>query len=318
MTNLPRYAKIPQFFMDEVRLMSRKLALSTRWLHGRFEGLRDFFAAAEAIGFERFELDSSISLKLLAGVSLPEGQIPSLAVPCPAHPRTAAARFASLDRYERDAAREAAQNSFDLAEDLKAQTLIINLGRVDISPNLEDALWEAWKKGGPDSEAVQGLQKELIDLRARHAPQHLQAALYDVEYLANKAVDYGLTIGLLTPGRYSGFPLPEEMDHILNDFGDPVYYWHDVGQAQIFESLGLLPGQVWWDMFAEKTIGLHLNDTRGLTKWLPPQKEGNLPLDDLAAHLPEQSLITCTFSAACQPETISEGLQELQRIFRAS
>jgi hypothetical protein len=71
-------------------------------------------------------------------------------------------------------------------------------------------------------------------------------------------------------------------------------------------------------MFAEKTIGLHLNDTRGLTKWLPPQKEGNLPLDDLAAHLPEQSLITCTFSAACQPETISEGLQELQRIFRAS
>ena len=295
--------------------MSKKLALSTRWMHGRFETLRDFFAAAEAIGFERFELDRSLSLEALAGVSLPDGQILSLEAPCPAHPRNAAARFSSLDRYEREAAREAAQNSFDLAEDLKAQTLIVHLGRVDISPKLEAALYEAWRQGGPDSEVFQDLRQELIDLRANQAPQHLQAALYDVEYLANKAVDLGLTIGLLTPGRYSEFPLPEEMALILAEFGDPVYYWHDIGQAQIFEALGLLPGQVWWDMFAEQVIGIHVNDARGLTKWLPPQKTGTLALENLAAGLPEHCLISCTFSATCTPETISEGLETLHPIF---
>lgn len=284
-------------------------------MRNRFSTLREFFSAAEAIGVERFELDASISLKDISNISLPEGQIPSLEVPCPANPKNFEARFSSLDRDERDAAREAAQDSFELAFDVKAEVLIVNMGRVDISPKLEEALHEAWQKGGSESTTFQDLQKELIDLRAGRAEPHLEAALYDIEYLANQATKFGLKLGLVTPQAYSDFPLPEEMNVFLEEFGDPVYYWHDVGQAQVFHTLNLLSQNIWLDMFAEKTIGVHLHQTVGLDKGRPPNPETIAAFENIGTTIPKDVLLTCKFSSIHPPEVIKEGINFLQKAF---
>ena len=53
--------------------------------------------------------------------------------------------------------REAALNSFELAYDVKAAVLIVNLGRVDINLRLEQALHDAYRSGGKTSENFQGL-----------------------------------------------------------------------------------------------------------------------------------------------------------------
>lgn len=316
MTKYTNYAKILLIkYKAGSRNLSTNLALSTTWMRNRFSTLREFFSAAEAIGVERFELDASISLKDISNISLPEGQIPSLEVPCPANPKNFDARFSSLDHYERDGAHEAAQDSFELAFDVKAEVLIINMGRVDISPKLEDVLRETWQKGGSESTTFQDLQKELINLRASRAEPHLEAALYDVEYLANQATKFGLKLGLVTPQAYSDFPLPEEMDVLLEEFGDPVYYWHDVGQAQIFHTLNLLPQNIWLDMFVEKTIGVHLHQTVGLDKGRPPTPETIAAFENIVTTIPKDVLLTCKFSSIHPPEVIKEGINLLQRAF---
>ena len=297
--------------------MTANFSLSTSWARGRFTSLRDFFKAAQTIGVERFELDAFLSLKAIANISLPEGQIPSLEVPCPAHPRNFEAKFASLDRYERDAAREAALNSIQLAFDVKAQVLIINLGRIErsrVSPKLEEALHQAWQSGGKQSNTFQDLRKELIDARARQVSPHLKAALHDVEYLANQADKFGLKLALVTPPTYLGLPLPEEMHLILEEFGDPVYYWHDIGQAQIFDTLTRLPQNIWLEIFSEKTIGYHLYDTITLNKWLPPQQKGEVAFDTLVNRISKETLLTCKFSSAHEPEAVAEGLTMLQAV----
>jgi hypothetical protein len=162
------------------------------------------------------------------------------------------------------------------------------------------------------------LRKELIDLRAHQAGPHLEAALYDLEYLATQAAKFDLKLALLTPQAYTDFPLPEEMNLLLEEFGDPVYYWHDVGQAEIFQTLNLLPGQIWLDMFAAKTIGAHLHQTRGLEKWLPFQPEARPDLENLTARLPRETLLTCKFASAYPPEAIKESLSLLGKVFEAT
>ena len=84
--------------------MDRQFSLSTSWMKGRTDNLRDFFSTAQECGFQQFVLNAALSLKQIADISLPEGQIPAITIPCPAHPRHAEAQFASLDRYEKEAA----------------------------------------------------------------------------------------------------------------------------------------------------------------------------------------------------------------------
>ena len=289
--------------------------LSTIWRKDRFPNLADFFPAAEKAGTDQFELDASVSLKEISRLSLPDSQIPTLEIPCPTHPKNFDARFASLDRYERDAAREAALNSLQLAADLQCQVVIVNVGRVDIDPQLEVAFRDAWRASNGQSQTVDDLRREMIKTRAANAGRHLKAALYDVEYLANQAQNFGLKLGLLTPQRYLDFALPEEMHEILSAFGDPVYYWHDAGQAKNFDNAGLLPQTSWLDIFAEQTIGVHLYDTQGLRRFLPPQTEGEVDFAGLAERLPSDRLLTAKFSGRHTLEAVSAGLQVLKTAF---
>ena len=304
--------------------MADHFSLSTQWMHGRFETIADFVAAAERCGFNNFELDSSIWLRTIADVSLPDNQIPSLEIPCPAHPRNYDARFASLDRYEREAAREAALNSFQLAYDLNADILLVKLGQVEVNPAVEVALHKTWQAGEAGSESFQDLRRELIDTRARNASPHLKAALYDIEYLANLAVDHNVKLGIVTPMTYLALPLPEEMQIILEEFGDPVYYWHDTLQTAIFDTLGLMPRQTWLDMFVKHIAGVHLHPPQKLTQ--EPDTENNSApsekapsvkqLKRLAEILPKEAFLTCKFSAKNTPEQVTEGLAQIKEIFR--
>jgi len=282
--------------------------------------LNQFFNTATQLGFSCYELDASISLTDIANLSLPEGQISTLQVPCPAHPQTFDAQFSTLNRYEREAARKAALNTFQLAADLKAKAVIINLGRIDISFKLEKALYQAWQTQGHQSDTFQTLKRELITMRNRNVPRHLEAALHDIEYLANQAQKYGLKIGIVTPNAYTALPMPEELNVILTEFGDPVYYWHNPAQTKIFESLDLMPQTVWDDMLNTHTLGVYLHDVSGLQSLLPPsnqeQSAAGVNFKQLATQISNQTLLTCLFSAKHPQEIVQNSLKMYQQIFK--
>ena len=138
-------------------------------------------------------------------------------------------------------------------------------------------------------------------------PLTLKSALFDIEYLANQAIEYGLKLGIATPQLYSGYPLPEEMQIILEEFGDPVFYWHDVGAAQVFDTLGLLPHTIWTDIFAENMIGTHLHDVQGLVSGRPPQKDGDVDFSHIVATLQEIAILNCTFSSKFSQKTFLQA-----------
>lgn len=295
--------------------MTSRYSLSTTWIKRPIDSLQNFFSNAEAAGYDQFELDASISLNDIANLSLPEGQIPSIEIPCPSHPKNTTARLGSLDRYEREAAREAALNSFQLAFDVKTQVLLVRLGHLDVNLNLEKALYDAWLDEPMKSQTFQDLRREIMDIRTRNAKLHIKAALYDVEHLATLALDHGVKLGLMTPNIYLGFPLPEELHIILEEFGDPVFYWHDIGQAQLFDTLALVPRSTWTDMFADNIIGIHLHNISDLEIGIPPKPGNPLDLETLTPFISDETLITCKYSSKHEVEAVKNSLEYLKKIF---
>jgi sugar phosphate isomerase/epimerase len=297
--------------------MRPQFALSTIWRWRRFETLKDFFEAANKLGATHFELDRSISLREISSLSLPEGQISSLEIPCPAHPQTHSAKFASLNRYERSAARQAAQNSFDLAVDVQAKVVLLNLGRVELDHRLEKALRHTWQKSGPHADAFQSLRHELVTERARKAAPHLEALFYDLEFLASEALKRNLTLGLLTPTWYTDLGLPEELFNLLEEFSPVVQYWHDVAHAHIFDRLTLLPQSEWLAVCGLHLQGARLHDVQDLQAWLVPQKENGLDFNTILPQLTACTHISCLFAGHHSAEAVEQAWQNLQAKFKA-
>lgn len=295
------------------------LALSTMWMFGRFTKLDDFLAEAARLGFAGIELNPMVTARRLAEArDFPPAKLQVFSVhhPCPPDPRTSDANLATLNRYERDAARQAALDTIQFAADAGARAVVFHLGRVDLEPALEDELRRAWQQGGAGSREFRDLQRELLSLRARRAPRHLEAALPDVEFLAEAAQQRGLKIGLETRERFDEFPMLEEMDFILREFGDPVFYWHDTGHAQILESLHFYSQREWLAAFGDRLIGLHLHDVVGLQDhWAPGlAKEGRVDFQLVAELAGDRVLRVCEVRPQHSPEELAQSLEMLRAI----
>ncbi|MFQ5612263.1 MAG: sugar phosphate isomerase/epimerase family protein [Anaerolineae bacterium] len=295
------------------------LALSSMWMYGRFDQLDGFVAAAAGLGFTALELNAAVTSRHLAEArEFPPStlEIVSVHYPCPPNPKTFDANLATLNRYEREAARQAALDTIGFAADVGAQAVVFHLGRVDLEPALEDALRRAWKNGGNDSRDFRDLHRELLAARARRAPQHLEVAFYDVEFLAEAAQQAGLKIGLETRGRFDEFPMLEEMALLLQEFGHPVYYWHDSGHAQVLENLDFFPHQVWLDAFAGQLLGIHLHDVAGLNDHLAPgvQEGGRVDFDLLREFAGPSVLRVCEVGPQHSRDDLAKSLQMLQAI----
>ncbi len=292
------------------------VALSTMWGIGQFQSLADFFPAAEALGFTRFELNHGVNSAMLKGVNLTNYRIVSVHEPCPADVSTSTLSdrnwlISSPDEDERRQGVVAVQRSIDLAHELGAQLVVVHPGRVDMDPMLERTLRGLYEAGQSDSPEYAQAKERLVAARAAQAEINLEAVRRSLIELAEYASRMGVRLGLENRDHYYEIPLPDELDYLLGlGYDEIVGYLHDVGHAQKLEHLGFCPHEEWLRRFAGRMIGIHLHDIVGLRDHLAPGL-GQINWDMVARHLLAGIVCTCECRSYNSPQELTAGMRLL-------
>jgi len=287
------------------------------WAIGQFERLADFFQAGKDLGFTRFELNHGVDSAMLEGLSL-DGCITSVHEPCPADVSmgTLKARnwlVSALDEDQRRQGVAAVQRSIDLAHGLGVGAIVVHPGRVDIDPELEFRLVALYRQGKAGRPEYAAARDRLVAARAAQAGANMRSVRRSLLELAEYAAPRGVRLGLENRYHYFEIPLPDEVDELLNmGCGETIGYWHDVGHAQVLQSLGFGTHEEWLRRFAHRMVGIHLHDVVGLDDHQAAGR-GNMDWDLVARYLPAGVLRTCEFQPFNSPQQVKAGLDLLRR-----
>jgi len=293
------------------------VSISSMWAMGRFDDAAAFVAAVHQLGCAHVEANHEMPPAMFEGLvrlSREEpGLVTSIHDPCPA---TISLRemtqqdclLSSVDPDRRRRAIQIARQSIASAQAVGARVVVLHIGRVRGPGQLEKQLREQYNAGSPETD---WLRQELIRERARLREPFLEAVTASLLELAHEARAAGVRLGLENRYYYPEMPIWDEVGLLLERLpADVVGYWHDVGHAQVLETLGLERHEAWLRAYGPRCLGIHLHDCRGLHDHQPPGR-GTIDWEMIRRHLPATTLRVLEVSREHSTEDLAAGVQYL-------
>lgn len=244
-------------------------SFSTCWNSHRHTDGREMLREIRSLGFDYAELSHGIRLSLLPGIlqAVDAGEIKISTLhnfcPLPMGVERAAPNlylFSSEDPRERDNAFRHTIKTLDTAQRLKAQLVVLHMGRIDMR-NYTEKLMELIGKGQRESDRYAALCEELLEKREKKKDRYIENAYAMLERLAKEAEARGLKLGIENRDGLEEIPIDTEFTWLFKRFNRPgVCYWHDCGHAQIKENLGFIHHLIHLECLAERLIGFHVHD----------------------------------------------------------
>jgi sugar phosphate isomerase/epimerase len=295
----------------------RQVALSTMWGIGRFEHMADFASRAQELGFSHIELNYQVTgdmlEELVEGSPLP---ISSVHCPCPGRQLpdgrwTYRLRLSSEDEEERSLALQGALETVDTAVRVGAGLIVVHVGSVPLDEGLEPRLREMHKNGAGQAPEYQELRELLLAQREARRGPYLDASFQSLRQIVDYATDRGVKVGLESRFYFHEIPNLQEAAWLLEEFGDGVGYWHDVGHAENLARLGFTPHEEWLRTLGSRMVGIHLHDIDQLTDHKAPGL-GSLDLAAIAPYVPDAALRVCELNNGNSEEEVKSGLALLE------
>jgi sugar phosphate isomerase/epimerase len=232
------------------------------------------------LGFDLIELDRAAGMSPIQAIQklLDSGEIrvSSLHDSCVLPARASATspdcyKFSSVSATERERAVTQAFQAIDLAAQLNAPFVVLNLGNVDMSP-ITNRLIAMAKAGGYLSREYVRMKISAVRERERTAPQYLERVKHCLLRVIEYAVSRNIRIGLVARRDYEHIPTERELSELLEEMNSPhLGYWHDFGHCQVKENLGFIDHVEWLRAVGPRTLGCHVQDC------IWPGREGQLP-----------------------------------------
>ncbi len=302
------------------------LALSTSWNAFRYENGKDVIREIRALGFSAVELSFDLTAPMVEEVSILEnvGQVEVNSVhnfcPIPDGIERKVAlpdyySLASLDNEERQLAIKFTKRSIDTAQRMKARALVLHLGRIEIQDKTK-VLMRFFNNGKRDSKEFMALQELMKKERAEVIQPYFASAQKSLEELSLYARDRGIGLGIENRYYFREIPSFEEIGIILDCFGkNNVFYWHDVGHAQVWENLGFHSSIGFLEKYSDKLLGIHLHDVIDTDDHRAPLK-GNIDFSKMVPFLKRDTIKVMEAHYPASTEDIKNGASYLEEIFR--
>jgi sugar phosphate isomerase/epimerase len=302
------------------------LALSTVWSGKNTEDGHRIVAEAKELGFDAIELHHSLKAttvkQILDEKERGNIQITSLHSFCPAvqglktgKPAPEPFSLSSLDTYERRSALKYALNTINFARLFQAQAIILHCGWV-VMEDLAGDLAKMYRQGEKGTDQYTKLKSEFLKKRRKKIGRHLDRLFMGLEILAGEAEKQNVKIGIENRYFPSEIPSFDEIGQIMEKFeGAPIFYWHDVGHAQVIEELGFAEHTQYLESYQDKLIGIHLHDHIGLADHKVPYT-GTFDFEKLTPFVKPDTIKSLEIFVAATEDELQNGIDRIRKIFK--
>jgi sugar phosphate isomerase/epimerase len=256
-------------------------ALSTSWISQQVNRGEDLVAALQAFDISGVELEYRIRRPVQAQLKklLRQANLKVVSVhnyfPVPVDdPKVCGSGDLFLlshpDRNQRRQAISATIRTIEHANDFEAQAVVLHCGYVDMAHE-KKVLSGYFEAGLIESEAAQDFIQKKTALRDQLKAKHMDSLLFSLDQLIRQADKENILLGLENRHYYHELPGTDDFSRLFHEFeGAPLGYWHDTGHADAHERLTLIPPHSLLKRYADRLIGIHLHDAKGLSDHLPP------------------------------------------------
>ncbi|MCP4649889.1 MAG: sugar phosphate isomerase/epimerase [PVC group bacterium] len=278
------------------------LNLSTSWNASSHKSGYTIIEEIKKAGFTAVELSfhiSQITLKEILELKEKEDiRINSVHNFCPVPDEYKNIKFtpdyfslASDDEKQRQKAVKLTLQSIHTTKKTGARALVIHAGRVEMEQKTKELI-KLYNKDGKDTEEYIQLIEQIKTERKNKAGKHFKAIIHSLETLLIEADKIDIDLCLENRYYYREIPSLEEFDRIFDHFSNHkhLFYWHDVGHAQVADNLGLASHAEFLKRYGDKMYGIHLHDVTGAKDHQAPG-QGKYDFNLLKPYLKKDDII---------------------------
>ncbi|MBL7084724.1 MAG: sugar phosphate isomerase/epimerase [Candidatus Omnitrophica bacterium] len=299
-------------------------ALSTSWNAWRYSQAKDIIKEIKGLGFDCVELNFNLTSLIVDEIIRLKDrgviEVASLHNFCPvpkgilrkqALPDTFS--LSALDEKERQQAIRYTKRTIDTASRLEAEAVVLHLGKVEMKERIREL---ASIHKSKDRQRYARLKNEMTKERKSKSKRFFTQTLNSLEQLCNYAQRRKVKLGIENRYYFNEIPAVEEMESILSVFSSPpLYYWHDVGHAQVYENLEFIKHKTLLDKFSQRMIGIHLHDIDGIDDHRAPLK-GKFDFSLLKPYLKPETLKVLEPHHPATAREIIRGRNYLEKLFK--
>jgi sugar phosphate isomerase/epimerase len=299
-------------------------SFSTCWNSGRHTDGRAMLREIRDLGFEYAELSHGIRISLLPGileaVGAGEMKISTLHNFCPlpvgvTGPSPNLYEFSAERERDRQLAIKHTINTLEFGRRVGASLVVLHFGSMDLKDytgKLKELL-ERGQKGTPkflkvvaEARAAREAKKKKFYERSRET---LKLLLVESRFR-------GLKFGIEIREAVEELPLESDFKSLLEEFPAPdVYYWHDVGHAQIKADLGFINHAEHLAAHAGRLAGFHVHDVKFPARDHFTPGDGDIDYASLKPFVKPEHIKVFELSPKVPLEAVTRGVKHLKSIW---
>lgn len=300
-------------------------SLSTSWNSSKYKNGFEMIGEIADAGFDTVELNFALTEEMVEDVITlkEEGRIrvSSLHNICPLpkeiEPDEASPDYYSLaspDQEERELAVEVTRNTIDYAKCLMAKAVVLHTGRVQIKDRTRDLALMV-----DDKSAFSAMREDMIRERNDKKNGYLDNVIKSLGELIPYAEEAGVALAVENRYYYREIPIKEEFEAIFNTFKPgTVFYWHDVGHAEVFDRLGLASHKGILERFSGRLLGMHLHDIIGLVHDHKPPGLGTFDFRIIKPYLNKDTIKVIEVHQPADAGQIVQSVKYLTDVFKGN
>lgn len=276
------------------------------------------------LGFEYAELSHGIRISLMPGileaVSAGEIKISTLHNFCPlpvgvTQPSPNLYEFSSDRDRDRELAIKHTVNTLEFAQRLGAPLVVLHFGSMDLK-DYTGKLKELLARGEQESPKFQKLVVEAMAAREAKKKKFYDRSRETLKHLLTESKYRGIKFGIEIREAVEELPIESDFKSLLEEFPAPnVYYWHDVGHAQVKQDLGFINHTQHLASLADRLAGFHLHDVKAPARDHFPPGGGHIDFAALKPFVKPEHIKVFELSPKVPLDSVQRGIAHLKRIW---